>query len=129
MQSKNWFTSEIKSSFNHYKVMFTNSLCATLDSSTLKKIEHRDIKCSFENTFFNKKNFEWQSCNKWQSNKDYLSTTKSHKEIYFLNKVIKLSKELLKSKLLWSSNRIKMTVNYMKNAKHFKDLKWVSEIQ
>jgi len=93
MQSKNQFTSEIRLSFDHHKVMFIHSLNAVFNSLTLKKNEHRDIKCSFENISFYELLFE-------QSSKDYLNVTRSYKEIYFLSKIIKLSKKLLKSELL-----------------------------
>ncbi len=54
MQSKNWFTSKIKLSFNYHKVMFIHSLNAVFVSLTLKKNEYRNTKCSSENTFFYK---------------------------------------------------------------------------
>ncbi len=70
-----------------------------------------------------------QDYDKCQSVQDYQSATEDHWEIYFLDKVIKLNKRLLKSKLLWSSNEIKMTVNHMKNTRHIRSVKWISEAQ
>ncbi len=92
-----------------------------------KKNEHRSIEYLFANTSFIKSFSEQQSWNEWQSDKDHQNTTKDHWEVYFLSKIIKLSKKLLKSELLWSSNEIKMTVNCMKNAKYIKSMKWISE--
>ncbi len=129
MQSENWFTSEIRSSFNNYKVMFIYILHAVLDSSTLKRNEHKNIKCSSENISFCWSFFEWQSSNKQQSNREYSDITRSHKKFHILSKIIKLYKKLLKSELFWSSNRIKMTANCIKNAKHFKNMKWLSKTQ
>ncbi len=60
---------------------------------------------------------------------DDKSATEDHREIYLLDKVIKLSKRLLKSKLLQSSNEIKMTANHMKNTRHIRSMKWISEAQ
>ena len=70
-----------------------------------------------------------QDYDEWQSVQDYQSATEDHWEIYFLDKIIKLSKRLLKSKLLWNSNEIKTTVNHMKNARHIRSMKWISEAQ
>ncbi len=94
-----------------------------------KKNEHRSTECLSANTFFVRLLSEQQSWNEWQSNKDYQSTTKNHWEVYSLSKIIKLSKKLLKSELLWSSNEIKTIANHMKNARYIKDIKRISEIQ
>jgi len=51
VQDTNQSASEIESSFDHHRVMFTNNLSAVLDSTTLKKNEYRSIKCLFANTF------------------------------------------------------------------------------
>jgi len=103
--------------------MFTNNLSATLNSTTLKENEYRSIECLSANTFIFETLFRQQDYDECQSVQDYQSVTKDHREIYSLDKVIKLSKRLLKSKLLRSSNEIKMTANYMKNARHIKSVK------
>jgi len=51
VQNMNQSASEVESSFNHYKAMFTNNLSATLNSMTLKENEYRSIECLFANTF------------------------------------------------------------------------------
>jgi len=51
MQDINQSASEIKSSFDHHRIMFTNNLSAVLDSTTLKKNEYKSIECLFANTF------------------------------------------------------------------------------
>jgi hypothetical protein len=51
VQDTNQFTSEIESSFDHHRAMFTNNLSATLDLMTLKENEYRNIECLFANTF------------------------------------------------------------------------------
>ncbi len=129
VQDTNQFASEVESSFDHHRAMFINNLSATFDLMTLKENEYRDIECLSANTSIFETFFRWQDYDKWQSVQDYQSATKDHQEIYFLDKVIKLSKRLLKSKLLWSSNEIKMTANYMKNVKHIRSVKWISEAQ
>ena len=103
--------------------MFTNNLSATLDLMTLKENEYRSIECLFANTSIFEMLFRRQDYDECQSVQDYQSATENHQEIYFLDKVIKLSKRLLKSKLLQSSNEIKMTVNHMKNARHIRSMK------
>jgi len=128
VQDTNWSASEVKSSFDHYKVMFTNNLSATwLDDS--EKNEYRSIECLSANTSIFETLFRQQDYNEWQSLQDYQSATEDHREIYSLSKVIKLSKRLLKSKLLWSSNEIKMTANHMKNARYIRSVKWIFEAQ
>ena len=129
MQDTNWSASKIKSFFNHYKAIFINNLSATLDLMTLKENEYRSIECLSVNTFIFETLSKWQDYDEWQSVQDYQSVTKDHWEVYFLDKVIKLSKRLLKSKLLQSSNKIKMIVNHIKNARHIRSMKWISEAQ
>jgi len=123
----NWFTSEIRSSFDYHRVKSINNLSAVFNSSTLKKNEHKSTECLFANTSFIRSLFEQQSWNEWQSDKDHQSITRNHWEVYFLSKIIKLSKRLLKLELFQSSDKIKMTANYMKNTRHVKDMKWISE--
>ena len=129
MRSTNQFTSEIRLSFDCHRAKSTNNLSAIFDSLTLKKNEHRSIECLFINTSFIRLFFEQQSWDKWQSDKDHQSTTRDYWEVYFLSKIVKLSKRLLKSELLRSSNEIKTTANYMKNARHIRSMKWISETQ
>ncbi len=90
---------------------------------TLKENEYRSIECLFANTFIFELFFRWQDYDEWQSVQNYQSVTEDHREIYSFDKVIKLSKRLLKSKLLWSSNEIKMTANHMKNARYIRSMK------
>ncbi len=52
-----------------------------------------------------------------------INTTRNHQEVYFLSKVIELSTRLLKSDLLKSCDEIMMTMNCMKIAKYFRDMK------
>ena len=94
-----------------------------------KKNEYRSIECLSANTSIFETLSRRQDYDEWQSVQDYQSATKDHQEIYLLDKVIKLSKRLLKSKLLQSSNEIKMTANHMKNARHIRSVKWISEAQ
>jgi len=51
VQDTNQSASEIESSFNHHRAMFTNNLSAALDSTTLEKNEYRSIECLSANTF------------------------------------------------------------------------------
>ncbi len=125
----NQSASEIESSFNHHRAMTTNNLSAILNLMTLKENEYRSIECLSANTFTFELLFRWQDYDEWQSVQDYQSVIEDHWEIYFLDKVIKLSKRLLKSKLLRSSNEIKTTANHMKNTRHNKSVKWISEAQ
>ncbi len=129
MQDINRSASEIESSFDHHRAMSTNNLSATLNSTTLKENEYRSIECLSANTFIFEMLFRRQDYDECQNVQDYQSATKDHQEIYLLNKVIKLSKRLLKSKLLRSSNEIKTTANHMKNARHIRSVKWISEAQ
>ncbi len=127
MQNMNQSASEIESSFNHYKVMFTNNFSAILNLMTVKENEYRSIECLSANTFIFEMLFKQQDYDEWQSVQDYQNVTEDHWKIYSFDKIIKLSKRLLKSKLLWSSNEIKMTVNHMKNTTYIKSMKWISE--
>ncbi len=129
MQDTNQSASKIKSSFNHHRAISTNNLSATLNSTTLKENEYRSIECLFANTSIFETLSRRQDYDEWQNVQDYQSATEDHREFYFLDKVIKLSKRLLKSKLLQNSNEIKMTANYMKNARHIRSVKWISEAQ
>ncbi len=122
VQDTNQSASEIESSFDHHRTMFINNLSAILNLMTLKENEYRSIECLFANTFIFETLFRWQDYSEWQSVQDYQSVTEDHQEIYFLDKVIKSSKRLLKSKLLWSSNEIKTTANYMKNARYIRSM-------
>ncbi len=81
----------------------------------MKENEYRSIECLFVNTSIFETLSRQQDYDEWQSMQDYQCVTKNHQEIYFLDKVIKVSKRLLKSKLLQSSNKIKMTANHNNN--------------
>ncbi len=96
---------------------------------TLKENEYRSIECLSANTSIFETLFKRQDYDEWQSVQDYQSATEDHWEVYSFDKVIKLSKKVLKSKLLWSSNEIKTTANHMKNARHIRSVKWISEAQ
>ena len=87
-----------------------------------KSIEHVSAYISFVKSFF-----EQQDDEEWKSMQSYQDITEDHWEIYSFDKVIKLSKELLKFKLLKDNNEIKMTANCIKNTKHTKCVKWISE--
>jgi len=50
VQGMNQSASEIESSFDHHKAMFTNNLSAVLNLMTLKKNEYRSIECLSANT-------------------------------------------------------------------------------
>ncbi len=123
----NQSTSEIESSFDRHRAMSINNLSATLDSMTLKKNEYRSIECLSANTSIFETLSRRQDYDEWQIVQDYQSATENHWEIYSLDKVIKSSKRLLKSKLLRSSNEIKTTANHMKNARYIRSVKWISE--
>ena len=125
----NQSTSEIESSFDRHRAMSINNLSATLDSMTLKKNEYRSIECLSANTSIFETLSRRQDYDEWQIVQDYQSATENHWEIYSLDKVIKSSKRLLKSKLLRSSNEIKTTANHMKNARYIRSVKWISEAQ
>jgi len=80
--------------------MFTNNLSATLDLMTLKENEYRSIECLSANTSIFETLSRRQDYDECQSVQNYQSATEDHREIYLLDKVIKSSKRLLKSKLL-----------------------------
>ena len=127
MQSTHWFTSRIESSFNCHKTVFTNNFSTIFNLMTMKENEHRSIERISAYASFVESFFEQQDDDKWKSVQSYQDVTKDYWEIYLLDKVIKSSKELLKFKLLKDSNEIKMTANYMKNTKHTRCVKWISE--
>jgi len=89
----------------------------------MKKNKHRSIECVSAYASFVELFFEQQDDDERKSVQSYQDVTENHQEIYSLDKVIKLSKELLKFKLLRDSNEIKMTVNHMKNTKHTRCMK------
>ncbi len=104
-------------------------LHAIHDSLIMKENEHRSTKHLFKNTS-SCWLFSWQQdSDKWQSSWNHLCTTRDNQEVYFLSKVIDLSMRLLKSNLLENHDKIVMTINHMKIAEYFKDMKWLSEIQ
>jgi len=78
VQDTNQSASEIKSSFDHHKVMFTNNLSATLDLMILKKNEYRSIECLSANTSIFKTLSRRQDYDEWQSLQDYQSATEDH---------------------------------------------------
>ena len=129
MQNENQSTSEIWSSFNYHEVMFMHIFHAAHNLLIMKENEHRSIKRSFKNTSSCWSFFQRQDSDRWQSSWDHSCITKSHQEVYFLSKVIELSTRLLKSDLLKSCDKIIMITNCMKNAKYFRDMKWLFEIQ
>ncbi len=89
----------------------------------MKENEHRSIECISAYASFVESFFEQQDNDEWKSIQSYQNITENHWKIYFFDKVIKLSKELLKFKLLKDSNEIKMIANHMKNTKHTKCMK------
>ena len=93
----------------------------------MKENEHRSIKRVSAYASFVESFFEQQDNDEWKSVQNYQDATRDHWEIYSFDKVIKSSKRLLKFKLLKDSNEIKMTANHMKNTKHTKCVKWISE--
>ncbi len=129
MQDENWFTLRIWSFFDCHKVVSMHIFHAAHDSLIMKENEHRSTKHSFKNTSFRQLFSWWQNSDKWQSSWDHSYATRSHWEVYFLSKVIKLSMRLLKSDLLESCDEIMMITSHIKIAKYFKDMKWLSEIQ
>ena len=84
---------------------------------TMKENEHRSIERVSAYAFFIESFFEQQDDDEWKNVQSYQDVTRNHWEIYFLDKVIKLSKEFLKFELLRDSNKIKMTANHMKNVR------------
>ncbi len=129
MQDENWSASRIWSSFDCHEAVSTHILHAAHDSSIMKENEHRSTKRSSKNTSFRRSFFRWQDSDRWQSSWDHSCITRSHWEVYFLNKVVKLSTRLLKSDLLESRDEIAMTTNYMKNAEYSRSMKRLFEIQ
>jgi len=123
VRGTNRSASEVESSFDRHRAMSTNNLSATLDLMTLKENEYRSIECLSANTSIFETLSRRQDYGECQSVQDYQSVTEDHREIYSLDKVIKSSKRLLKSKLLRSSNEIKTTANHMKNARHIRSVK------
>ncbi len=89
----------------------------------MKENEHRSIKRVSVYASFVESFFEQQDDDEWKSVQSYQDVTEDHWEIYSFNKVIKLSKELLKFKLLKDSNEIKMIANHMKNTRYTKCVK------
>ena len=96
---------------------------------TMKENEHRNIECISAYASFVESFFEQQDDDEWKSVQSYQDVTENHWEIYFHDKVIKLSKELLKFELLKDNNEIKTIANYIKNTEHIKCVKWISETQ
>ncbi len=104
-------------------------LHAAYNSLIMKENEYKSTKHSFKNIFSCQLFSQWQDSDKWQSNWDHSYITRNYQEVYFLSKVINLSMKLLKSDLLESHDEIAMTMNYMKIAKYFRNMKQLSEIQ
>ncbi len=71
VQDMYWSTSEIRLSFNHYKILFTDDFDTIFELTIIKENEHRDIECVSANTFIIELFFEQQDDNKWQSVQDY----------------------------------------------------------
>ncbi len=90
---------------------------------TMKENEHRSIERIFAYASFVESFFEQQDDDEWKNVQSYQDVTEDYWEIYFLDKIIKLSKELLKFKLLKDSNEIKMTANYIKNTEYIRCVK------
>ena len=129
VQSMYWSASRIESSFNCHRTMFTNNFSTVFNLMIMKINEYRSIERVSAYASFIESFFEQQDNDKRKSVQSYQNTTKDYWEIYFLDKVIKSSKELLKFKLLKDSNEIKMIANCMKNTKHTRCVKWISETQ
>ncbi len=90
---------------------------------TMKENEHRSIECVSVYASFVESFFEQQDNDEWKNVQSYQNVTEDHWEIYSFDKVIKLSKEFLKFKLLKDSNEIKTTANCMKNTEHIRCVK------
>ncbi len=129
MQDTHWFTLRIESSFNCHRTLFINNFSTVFNSTIMKENEYRNIECVSAYAFFVKLFFEQQDDDEQKSVQSYQDVTKNYWEIYSFDKVIKLSKELLKFELLRDSNEIKTTANHMKNTEHIKCVKWISETQ
>ncbi len=95
----------------------------------MKENKHRSIECVSAYVSFIESFFEQQSDDERKSVQSNQDATRDYWEIYSLDKVIKLSKELLKFELLKDSNEIKMTANHIKNTEYTKCVKWISETQ
>ncbi len=129
MQSMHQSALRVKSSFNCHRTMFINNFSTIFNSMIMKENKHRSIERVSAYTSFVESFFEQQDDDERKNVQSYQDITEDHWEIYSFDKVIKLSKELLKFELLKDSNEIKMTVNCMKNTKHIRCVKWISEIQ
>ncbi len=90
----------------------------TMKENKYRSIERVSAYVSFVESFFKQ-----QDNNERKSVWSYQDATRDHWEIYLLDKVIKLSKKLLKFKLLRDSNEIKTTANHMKNTEHTRCVK------
>jgi len=121
--------SRIESSFNCHRTVSTNNFSTIFNSMTMKENEHRNIERVSAYASFVESFFKQQDDDEWKNVQSYQDITEDHWEIYSFDKVIKLSKELLKFKLLKDSNEIKTTANYMKNTEHTRCMKWISETQ
>jgi len=119
--------SRIKLFFNYYKTLFINNFNIIFNLIIIKENEHRSIERVSAYASFVESLFEQQDDDEWKNVQSYQDITENHWEIYFLDKIIKLSKEFLKFKLLKDSNEIKMIANHMKNTKYIKCVKWISE--
>ncbi len=95
----------------------------------MKENKHRSIERVFTYASFVESFFEQQDDDEWKNMQSYQDVTRNHWEIYSFDKVIKLSKELLKFKLFRDSNEIKMTANCMKNTEYTRCVKWLFETQ
>ena len=127
VQNIHWFALRIESSFNCYRTLFINNFNTVFNSMIMKENEHKSIEHVSAYISFVKSFFEQQDDEEWKSVQSYQDITEDHWEIYSFDKVIKLSKELLKFKLLKDNNEIKTAANFMKNTKHIKCVKWISE--
>jgi len=78
VQDTNQSASEIESSFDHHRAMFTNNLSAILNLMTLKENEYRSIECLFANTFIFEMLSRQQDYDECQSVQDYQSATEDH---------------------------------------------------
>ncbi len=63
----NQSASEVESSFDHHRAMFTNNLSSTFNLMILKENEYRSIKCLSANTSIFEMLFRWQDYDEWQS--------------------------------------------------------------
>ena len=93
----------------------------------MKENEHRSIERVSAYASFVESFFEQQDNDEQKNVQSYQDVIRDHWEIYFLDKIIKLSKKLLIFELLRDSNEIKTTANHMKNTKYIKCVKWISE--